>query len=221
MALVVVVAQLKGGAGKSSLVTNLAAHWHAEGRRVLVVDVDPQGTAQRWASVAAEAGHAAPPVVSMNAPELVRDLARIADGWDLVVVDTPPRIASAQRAAMVVADVVLLPCTPGGADLWALRDTIEVLNEARALRPELVAAAVLNRASRTTLAQATLAALRDAELAVLSSALGARVAFGEAMTSGLGVATYAAGSPAAQEVAAVAVETVALLERSNAWARAS
>ena len=61
---------------------------------------------------------------------------------------------------MLVADIVLLPVVPGAADVWALQETLAVLEDARGLRPELIAGLVLNRADRTTLAGMTREAIK-------------------------------------------------------------
>ena len=113
MALVIAVASLKGGTGKSTIAINLAACLHNNKHRVLIVDADSQGTCRGWASIAAAADRDTPPVVSMGS-ELRRDLTKISGGFDVVVVDSPPRLGSEQRAAMLVADLVLMPVTRPG-----------------------------------------------------------------------------------------------------------
>ncbi len=200
MALTIAVASLKGGVGKSTIALNLAACLHRAGHRALVVDTDSQGTCLAWAAVAADNGRSGAPVVGLVGRGLRRDLEQVASGFDVVVIDAPPRLGPEARAAMLAADIVLMPTTPGAADVWALRATLEVLAEAREVRPELRAAVVLNRADRTTLASLTGAAVAELGVEVLAATLGARVAFGEATLAGLGVVDYAPGSPAAREV---------------------
>ena len=212
MALVIGIAALKGGVGKSTIAINLASHLHRHKHRVLVVDGDSQGTCRGWAAIAAGAERDTPPVVSMG-PEMRRDIARVAGGFDVVVIDTPPRLGAEQRAAMLVSDLVLIPVTPGPADVWALQETLALLDEARDLRPELRTAIVLNRMSpRTALASVTRGAIEESGVTALKSILGNRVAFGEAMATGQGVVTYAPNSIAAQEIEQVATEALALLE---------
>lgn len=199
MPLVLAVANLKGGVGKSTVALNLAATLHHAKHRVLLVDTDQQGTCRSWAAVASEAERDGPPVVAVDGRSLRRDLDRVSERFEVVVLDTSPRLGAEVRAAMIVADLVLLPVVPGAADVWALRETLAVMEEARGLRPELRAGVVLNRASRTTLTGVTRTALEELEVPVLG-ALGDRVAFGEAIAQGLGVVTYAPASKAAGEV---------------------
>ncbi len=215
MALVIGVTALKGGVGKSTIAVNVGAHLHSGGHRVLIVDGDSQGTCRGWAVIAAAADRDTPPVVSMGA-EMRRDLAKVAGGFDVAVVDTPPRLGAEQRAAMLVSDLVLIPVTPGPADVWALQETLALLDEARDLRPELRAAIVLNRISRrTSLAAVTRGAIEESGVRVFESVLGARVAFGEAMATGQGVTTYAPKSVAAAEVAALTDEALRLLQERD------
>jgi chromosome partitioning protein len=212
MALTISVAALKGGVGKSTLSINLATYLHSCHHRVLLVDGDSQGTCRGWSEIAASAERDVPPVVSMGA-EMRRNLARVADGFGAVVVDTPPRLGAEQRAAMLVSDLVLIPVTPGPADVWALQETLALLDEARALRPEIKAAIVLNRVSaRTSLAAVTREAIEQSGVPLLHPAIGNRVAFAEAIASGQGVTTYAAESPAAAEIATLAGEAMRMVE---------
>lgn len=199
MPLVLAVANLKGGVGKSTVALNMATTLHYAKRRTLLVDTDGQGTCRMWAAVASDAEADGPPVVAVDGRSLRRDLERVAAGFDVVILDTSPRLGAEVRAAMLVADLVLLPVVPGAADVWALRETVAVLDEARGLRPEILVGVVLNRASRTTLTGVTRSALDDLKVPVLGT-LGDRVAFGEATAKGLGVVTYAPNSKAAAEV---------------------
>ena len=198
-ALVIAVAGLKGGIGKSTIALNLAACLHHDGHQVLVVDTDTQGTLRKWAGRAEQLGHDAPPVVSLEPKRLARDLPRITRGFQVAIVDTPARLGREARAAMVAADLVLLPVLPGAPDVWALQESIEVFEEAQDLRPELRGVVVLNRADRTNLAALTADALGELSLPVLDAALGQRVAFGEATLAGRGALTQAPRSPAADE----------------------
>lgn len=200
MPVTIALSNLKGGVGKSTLSLNLATCLHRAGHRVLLVDADPQGTCSAWASRAAEQGHDGPPVVAIVGAALRRDLGKVGAGFDVVVIDSPPRMGAEARAAMLAADLVVVPVTPGAADIWAARETVAVLEEARSLRPELRAVVVLNRADRTTLAKMASRAIEDLGVPSLGVTVAQRVAFGEATLAGQGVVDYASSSDAAREV---------------------
>lgn len=206
MALVIAVAGQKGGTGKSTVAVNLAAHWHERGLRVLLVDADPQGTSATWADVAAEHGHPAPPCVRVG-DSLRRDLPKLAEAFDVVVLDAPGRAAGARQVgALLVADVVMLPCGPSAPDAWGLAASVDAVREVQELRPDLLARILLNRADRTAMTRSAQDALAAVGLPVLTRSLGARVAFAEALAAGRGVTGYAAGSVAAHELRQLAAE---------------
>ncbi|HEY2509837.1 MAG TPA: ParA family partition ATPase [Polyangiaceae bacterium] len=210
------VTGLKGGVGKSTIALNLACALRAEGKRVLLVDVDPQATCRSWAERAAERGLDGPPVVQLSGKTLRRDLPAVAAGMDVVVLDSPPRLGAETKAILMVADLVLLPVTPGGADVWALEETIHLVAEAQVLRPELRAAVVHNRADRTVLARHAAIAVGELAIPVLDARLGHRVAFGAATIAGLGVVDFERDSEAAVEVRRLTRETMRLVEMGAA-----
>jgi chromosome partitioning protein len=212
MAIVIVVANLKGGSGKTAVAVAIATTLHTAGHKVLIVDTDTQGTARTWAAVAADANRDGPPVVALDGRSLRRDLDRVTVGFDVAVIDTAPRLGAEVRAALLVADLVLIPTTPGPGDVWALRATLDVIDEARGVRPDLRAALVLNRATHTALSSATAATLATMGIPVLGS-LGDRVAHGEALAAGRGVIDYAPSSKAAAEVQHLTRAILKALER--------
>ncbi len=209
----------KGGAGKTTAAISTAAEWQARGRRVLLVDADPQGSARTWGEVAAEAKQRAPTVVAMGAglhrPEQLPALAR---GFDLVVIDCPPRRGEIQRAALMVADLAVLPCAPSGLDVEAFQESADLVVAARRVRPQLQAAVLLTRvAPRISLAASAREALATVGLPLLVTQLGFRVTYPEALAAGLGVTTYAPKSTAADEVRALVreLETFTKKEKST------
>lgn len=205
------LSNLKGGVGKSTLSINLATCLQRAGHRVLLVDADPQGTCSAWAARGADLGHDGPPVVAIVGTALRRDLPKVAAGFDVVVIDSPPRMGAEARCAMLAADLVIVPVTPGAADIWAARETIAVLEEACALRPELRAVVALNRADRTMLARMASKAIDDLGVPSLDVAIAQRVAFGEATLAGQGVVDYAPSSDAARDVRRFARAALAVI----------
>jgi chromosome partitioning protein len=191
--MIVALTGQKGGVGKSTTAICLAVAALERGQRVLLVDADPQGTTRTWGEVASERGLAAPAVVAMGAtmhrPGQLRD---VAAAYDLTFIDCPPRHGEVQRAALMVADVAVLPCGPSAADAWALAAALDVVNEARAMREDLEACLLITRKQgRTALGKGARAALEASGLPVLSTEIGHRVAFQEAIAAGHGITTYA------------------------------
>lgn len=208
--MIVAVAGQKGGAGKTTVAVNLAAEGMARGLRVLLVDADPQGSARTWAAVAVEGGHPTPSITTGSATMHV-DLPARAKGFDLVVVDTPPRAGDVQRSALMVANVTVIPCGPSALDAWALATTGDVLTEARTVKPRLRAAVVIaKQRPRTLVGRSAREVCDGAGFTVLRSELTDRVAYIEAMSAGQGVTTYAPRDPSAAEVRALFDELVTL-----------
>lgn len=220
--MIIAIAGQKGGVGKSTLAICLAAEAGERGRRALLVDADPQGTVRTWGELATESAEKTatwmPTIVAMGETMHRPDqLPRIAESFDLVFVDCPPRHGGVQRSALMVADAVLLPCGPSAADAWALASSLELVSEARTIRSELLAAIVINkRKPRTSLGADARGMLSEGGLPVLMTELGDRIAYQEALAAGLGVTRYAAKDAAAKELRNLFDEVMQIVERPGA-----
>lgn len=203
MASVITLAGQKGGAGKTTLAIHLAAELKKRGNRVLLVDTDPQGTAMSWAERAPEDTEG-PTTIAMG-DNVRAQLREMSKDYDYAFIDTPGRQSKRVAAALMVSDLVLLPCIPSPNDLWALADSLATVEQVQEVR-ELQAALVVNAVTKTGLTTAFKERLEEINVAVMSSELGFRVAFREAIAAGLGVTQYAPTSTAAAEVRSVVDE---------------
>lgn len=206
--MIIAFAGQKGGAGKSTLAIATACELHARGYRVLLVDADPQGSARTFAAVAAEGGYPSPTVVSMGA-EMYRpdQLPQLAPSFDHTIIDTPGRQGTIQKAALMVADLVVLPVGPSPLDVWSLAESAELIREAQALRPDLAAIVTVNRKDpRTVLGRTVRASLEGLGLPILDTEISLRIAMAEAPAAGQGVTAYAPKDAAAEEVRALVSE---------------
>src|SRR5579875_360332 len=196
MALVITVAQQKGGAGKTTLAANLAAGFAAD-QRVALLDIDPQKSLSRWYRLRAARKDAAPLAFSDLAGwRLGAELERLRREHDVVLVDSPPVLDTDARLAIRAADLVLVPLQPSAPDLWAAEGTL-ALAAAEKRRIGLV----LNRATATgTLRRAMEAEIAKRGLVLLPTALGNRAAYAQAFAAGLGVIEAAPRSVAATEM---------------------
>ena len=123
MRTVAVISQ-KGGAGKTTLALHIAVAAELAGYSTVLIDMDPQGTAEAWSEWRKEAP---PTVVPAKTVTLGRTLERAAGhGADFAVIDTPPLAEAEARAAAKAVDLVLVPCRPNAFDLHSIRTTTDL-----------------------------------------------------------------------------------------------
>jgi chromosome partitioning protein len=203
--LTIAVLSQKGGSGKTTVATNLAAAALLEDEPTILIDLDRQQSAVDW-SYARPLGSRLREihVVDSSRPSVsVRKIRELSAGYGVAILDGPPRLGDMTRAAAMAADVVLVPLQPSQLDLWAYEETAKVLDEADRFRNELgrepaKRLLVLNRAvARSRMARSCAAALETYDVV---GALHQRQAFPEATASGESVLTTDANSDAAFEV---------------------
>jgi len=195
----------KGGVGKTSLATNLAAAAHLRGRRTLLVDMDRQGSSLDWSSARSDRSKLVGlAVVKADRALSAARVREIASGYELVILDGPPRLGDVTRSAACAADVVIVPVQPGPFDMWAAAETLEVLDSADAMRAELgrpkaVRLFVVNRAPKgTVLARQTPGVLE--EHGDVAGVVYQRIVFPEASARGESVLTTEPKGPASADI---------------------
>lgn len=121
--------QLKGGAGKSTISANLCGFFLDLGKTVLTVDADmPQGTLSAWSALAPD--NEKHTHISVNGvEELITVLQNAKDNFDIVLIDSPPRLAEVMRAILYVSDLTLVPLSVTTPDIWATSDMQEMIKE--------------------------------------------------------------------------------------------
>ena len=207
MGKVITVAQQKGGSGKTTLAINLAVEYARQGKRVALLDTDPQGSLGRWFMTRRDAlGDPGLDLSTASAWGVSYECEKLRKINDLVIVDTPPKVDADLRPALREADLVLIPVATSQVDLWATDGVLDlVARESR--RPYVV----LNRVKPNTNLAREVAEAARALSAVAHVSLGQRVVYAE--TLGRGLAVVEAGKSAASvEVQALAAEIAALLQ---------
>ncbi|KLK91741.1 hypothetical protein AA309_18465 [Microvirga vignae] len=201
----------KGGTGKSSLAVSLAVAAAESGLKVVVLDIDPQGTTGEWYK---RRTAEAPEVHSLPWTYLSTRLYTLdRQGYDLAIIDTPGADSHAASEAMRQAHFCLLPVRPSVADIEASKPTVRYLNERDKpfafVLNQCPAGGRTSRTSNARMALQLLGSLCDPTLAHRSDHV-------DALASGLGVTEFSPFGKAADEVRAVLQWLTARLRRSDA-----
>jgi chromosome partitioning protein len=213
-AAVMIVALLnqKGGVSKTTLALHLACEWARDGKCVVVIDADPQGSALEWSEQRAKQGF--PHRFGVNGiarGTSLRETPQLARNADHVVIDGAPRIAGLMRSALLALDLVLISTLPSALGGWAPGETLKLIDKARIVRLQLVARFVLNRcAARTLIARETDEVLAERDPPVVAARIGRRVSFADATQFGRLVFELDETGSAAREISALAVQVAGL-----------
>lgn len=204
VAKVLTIAQHKGGAGKTTLSAQLAATLDHSGAKVLVIDVDPQGSLTDWHKTRCTTLGRKNKIdlIQTQGWKMMREMPRLTQEYDYVLIDTPPHAESESSIAIRLADLVLIPIQPSPLDIWACGPTIKIiLQEKKALM------LVMNRVPPKSNLNGTIMDKLDAmNIQVARQTLGNRVSFASSILHGLGVIESDPRSTAAEEMAGLLSE---------------
>jgi len=201
---VITVAQHKGGAGKTTLSTQLAAALQQDGAEVLVIDVDPQGSTTEWHKVRCTTLGRKNRIVLMQTQgwKMMREVPRLSKEYDFIIIDTPPHAESESSIAVRLADLVLMPVQPSPLDVWACAPTLKIILSEK--RPLML---VMNRVPpKSNLNSTIMDKLDKMGIQVAKQSLGNRVSFASSIMQGLGVIESDPRSLAAEEIHALLKE---------------
>lgn len=204
----------KGGVGKTTLSLHLAHLLTLRSYRVLVIDADPQGSARDWL----EARTSAAPfsVVGLDRPTIHRDIGQLMEHYDVIVIDSPPRVTDIARSAILAADLIIIPVQPSPLDVWAARDTVALINDARVYKIEIQSVFAINREIvNTAIGREVSEALGASDIPVLSSHVSQRVSFAESMAQGQTVFETKSDPKAIGEIEAFGMELLSRLDQNR------
>jgi chromosome partitioning protein len=209
--LTIAVVQQKGGTGKTTLAINLAAAAHIQGLRTLIIDMDRQESALDWSAKRPERSPldglavVAPPLKDQKNALTPARFAELTRGFDVVFLDGPARLELITERAAAVADLALMPVTPGPFDVWALEETLLSLDRADVIReargaPPIRRAFVVNHAEIGQICSAETEAEMRQGGGRLLGVVRHLAAFGKASRLGESVLTSARSREAADDI---------------------
>ena len=206
---VITLATSKGGAGKSTLVRNLAAYWVNLGFRVAIIDADPQGSIiNRHSSV----GILEKLTVLANPEETVGNtVEEIANDFDYILIDTGGFRNKTTVMALLACQYAIIPLKPSSDDFVAAAETLSLIKELNRI-PERLDRPIMYRMIITMSQQGTIIArhvrleLQKMGFLVLNAEMYHRVAYPEAAISGTSPCITDPDGAATRDVAKIAAE---------------
>jgi chromosome partitioning protein len=196
----------KGGSGKTTLALHLAIA-AAQDLKVLVVDLDPQQSAERWHAIRQRTtGSKDDPSIAAGPYTKLPEMLRIARklGADLVLIDTPPKLDKAITAALSPATLALIPVKSSILDLQALEDCVRVVDLAKArAKTVVVMNAVPSGRNKDAAIKEVMRYADRHELEVMPERLSELPAYAQGLRSGRGVTETERNGTAAKEINAL------------------
>lgn len=183
----------KGGSGKTTLAINCAVIASRKNKKVLIIDMDKQGTAESWYQ---DRESENPHLIKIAASELEKAIKLAGEQkFDFILIDTPGRDEPAQASAIRLADFCIVPCRPSPADMKATPPTVDTIRR-------------LGKTAFFVLTQTPPRSFRIKEAERGLSVLGTvcpipivlRAAYQDAQGAGLAVTEYEKEGKAAQEI---------------------
>ena len=195
------IVQIKGGCGRSTIATNLAAAL-SQSEPTALIDCDlPQGTSSSWyaARQTIKPSDSLTLATAENHLQLIEQVKQLGNGHKYLVIDAAPRIAETTRAILILSTLNLIPLGASLPEIWATQDLLNTIREAQEVKSDIDARIVWNRfRQHTRLGRDLSEAVHDQlGLDELQSKLGFRQAYTECLGSGLSVLEY--GDTAAKD----------------------
>lgn len=189
--MIIVCGGIKGGSGKTTVATNLAIIRAGQGSDVLLIDADDQETATDFTTQRSEKRDGEPGYtnIKLTGAAVRNQTLRLKEKYQDIIIDTGGRDTTSQRAALSVADVLLVPFVPRSFDVWTIEKVSKLVAEMRQANPHLKAFTFINRADPLGQDNEGAAELlkESQELEFIETSLGYRKAFGNAASAGLAV----------------------------------
>ena len=190
--MIVLIGGEKGGTGKTTIATNLAAMRAISGHDVLLVDTDKQGSASAWSAIRdMHDVKVRIPSIQKFGSNLASDIRDFKNRYEDIIIDAGGKDSIELRSAMTVADFMYIPIQASQFDIWTLGIINELVSQANGFNPNLKPYVLINRATTNPIikeVEEAKSVLTDFENLSLSSLmLKERISYRKAAKSGLAV----------------------------------
>jgi chromosome partitioning protein len=122
--MITVIGNLKGGTGKSTVTFNLAVKLSLNGKKVQLIDLDPQATLSDVIDIRTEDGHEPKLCVDSDLSKLNNDAS-----YDEIIIDVGTAAIDTLYAAIQKADRILVPVPPSQADIWSTQRFLQIIKD--------------------------------------------------------------------------------------------
>jgi chromosome partitioning protein len=209
MPAIITLAHQKGGVGKSTTTLNLYSYFASAGIKVVIVDIDPQGSISAFVDF-----------VGGDRFQLIRrgdfssfaDLLEKVQGFELVIIDTPPYLSQELIDIVAISNLVIIPCKASLFDALAIRQTIEFIEQEKKKRDFLSAILLTMVISGASLQAQTREHLETHNIPIFKTELGNRVAYAKSLLI-TGDVLHDDGSKAKEEIESLAGEILNLIKK--------
>jgi len=208
---VITIAQQKGGAGKTTVAAHLAVSLAQTGKRVAIIDIDPQGSLTNWHSLREKkfgVGYTGLNFVSSAGWRVESAISNLRGNVDYVVIDAPPHTETESKTAIRASNLIIIPMQPSPTDLWATSSTTEFADAEK-----IPAKILLNRYNPQSKLTKEIIAQIPGD--IFKSSLGNRVAFSSCFLGGVTVTECTPNSIAAEEIRALSREVLAMFDNGK------
>ena len=190
--MIILIGGEKGGTGKTTVATNLAAIRSKKGHDILLVDTDKQGSASAWSDMRdIKKNYIRVPNIQKFGSSLTQDILDLEKRYEDIIIDAGGRDSVELRASMTIAHKMFVPVQASQFDIWTLSIINDLVSQAKGFNPSLRPKILINRASTNPSVQ-EIQEVREVfsefeELTLASTVLKERIAYRKAAKGGLSV----------------------------------
>ncbi|MGD9824116.1 ParA family partition ATPase [Desulfobacter sp.] len=212
---IITLANQKGGCGKSTIVLNLAIEFALQKYRVIVFDTDPQGSCCETAQIRDDQGETAQIKVAAIYENLYQAIEGCDNNYDFAIIDTPPHDNEVVTVATACSDIILIPVQDSPLDIRSTKTTVNLINEARKLNPDIEPYFLLSRIQTNSVMARELAQVLKStyKFDILETKIANRMAYKYSLIYGQNVSEFSDKDGAAAEIRSLAKEILSILDR--------
>jgi chromosome partitioning protein len=203
---VFVIANQKGGVGKSTIACNLAVNFSVKNNNVLLIDTDIQESSISFRALRQSDDIKS---ISIKTPTIHKDIKSF-ENFDIVVIDAGGRDNGVLRSAILSAahGILIVPTLPSVYDLWATEDTLKIIQDARVYQ-NIKSYILINQVIKANIVKETEEALNELivkyEMKLLNTSIFSRVVYRNSIKEGKG-AIEMADKKAKEEMEQLTIE---------------